>query len=761
MRQALFAGCCALLCSGAGWATDDARAVFDKVAPAVVTVRVFDAAGQPEGHGSGVLVAPGQVATNCHVVQRAASVRVTSAAREWPAEWTRHLQGLDLCLLAVPGLPASPVVLRRSGTLAVGEPVHAVGNPLGFGLAVSTGLVAMLQPRERYALLVATAPVSPGSSGGGLFDSEGRLLGLTTAIMGTGQNLNMVLVADAVVELLAHGAARPADAAPPVAEPNWPEEAQALYLAVDWDGLERYAQLWARAQPAAAPALVYQAEVQNVRRQHAQAEVLARQALALDGDLPLAWFSRATALAGLGRTQEAEQALQQAALRDPWNSRTPWTRSQWLRAQGQREPALAQLREAVRKEPDIAHRWTALGELAGELGHAAEAARAFATAARLDGAMVSATAPQPGNAAQIAALETAGWSEYRAKRYGAAEDAFRKASSASPTAFEAWNGLGSVLMTTGRLQQAEEAFGKALAARPEQATVLANRARLYQQLKQREPAIADLMAALRAEPEHADALQQLGNLLVEDRRYRDAAPIFARLAQRRPLSSAERSQWADALLGIGDLQGAVVQLSQAEADPKPDLNTHLVRARVAHAQGDQAAALAAVERALALDATQGVAWSSKGYALLKLGRLPEAVTALETAVRLDPGLANSWINLGEAQMRARNLGRAIDALEKAIVLAPRASDARYYLALSYLNARLPGKTREHAQHVLASQPTMPAAVELMAASYLVEHRVSDATPWHARLRTLAPDAARRMRSQAIAAGEVGVLDWPQ
>jgi tetratricopeptide (TPR) repeat protein len=108
--------------------------------------------------------------------------------------------------------------------------------------------------------------------------------------------------------------------------------------------------------------------------------------------------------------------------------------------------------------------------------------------------------------------------------------------------------------------------------------------------------------------------------------------------------------------------------------------------------------------AIALDGTNSHAWSGKGFALMKLGRLPAAVEALETAVRLDPELSNAWINLGEAQMRNHNLGRAIQALEKAMTLAPAAMDARWFLAQSYLNVRLPAKSREQAEKLLENCP---------------------------------------------------------
>jgi len=157
----------------------------------------------------------------------------------------------------VPGLKAAPVKLRSSQGLVAGEPVYAVGNPLGFGLAVSTGLIAVAEQRPPYPLLVATAPQSPGSSGGGLFDREGNLLGITTAVLGTGQNLNRILAADAVADLIAKGVPPPVAPLIPIPERAWNEEAGALQASGHWTELEQLALTWARAQPSSALPLVF------------------------------------------------------------------------------------------------------------------------------------------------------------------------------------------------------------------------------------------------------------------------------------------------------------------------------------------------------------------------------------------------------------------------------------------------------------------------------------------------------------------------
>lgn len=755
----------ALTLAGAPWwahgaaPADAARQVFARVAPSVVTVRVLDAQGQADGHGSGVVVAAGQVATNCHVVRSAAALRVDDAGTEHAAEWTRQLPGIDLCLLAVSGLKAPAVALRAEPPLVVGEPVHAVGNPLGFGLAVSSGLLSSVEPGEPHARLAATAPVSPGSSGGGLFDDHGRLVGVTTAILGTGQNINLVLPADAVAQLLARGEPRATDAALPPPDRRWADEALALVVSGDAAGLQALAAAWGQAQPWSAPARVAQARAALLQARPADAEAMAREALALDGDLDSAWVQLGLALAAQQRPDEAEHALQQAERRNAGEAEVNLVRSAWLLARGQREAAREQLRLVVRKLPFNVHGWTELGRVEQALGQSDAAAQAFATAARLGGGQPTAT--PAATASRARALAALGWSELQRKRYVQAEAAFREGLAVQERDAVLWNGLGAVLHETRRWGEAEQAYTRSLALQPGDAGVLANRGEVHRLAKRPEQALADARAAVQAGPDHAAAQRLLGIMLRETRDFRGAAAAYARLAELNEPRPDDLVDWGESLLGAGDVPGAMAKLREADTQTPRSRRLNLVMARALGAQNDYHGALASVERALVDDPAEAIAWSSKGYALMQLGRLPEAATALETAVRLDPQLVNGWINLGEVQMRARNLGRAIEALELALSLQPRAQDARYYLALSYLNARLPLKTREHAEQLLAVQPGMAAAVELMAASYLSERRVDEARTWYLQLRQLAPAAAQRMRGRLLANGLEAARGWPE
>ena len=195
-----------------------AKDVFTKVAPSVVVVLALDEGGKTMGQGSGVVVGEYEVVTNCHVLGKAADVAVRQAA-DWSVRETyRMVASLlarnderDLCLLFVDELPEPPAAqaaqLGVAKALSVGEEVYAVGAPAGLELSLSRGIVSQLRGAfgKRSAPLVQTdAAISPGSSGGGLFNQAGELVGITT-FKWRGESLNFALPAEWIEELRAQG----------------------------------------------------------------------------------------------------------------------------------------------------------------------------------------------------------------------------------------------------------------------------------------------------------------------------------------------------------------------------------------------------------------------------------------------------------------------------------------------------------------------------------------------------------------------------
>jgi nucleoid-associated protein YgaU len=185
--------------------------VFAKVSDSVWVVRTYDKEGLALGLGSAVVIGTNTLVTNCHVLRKAA--RFTASHEKTVLEGTLELWDppRDICQFKVRDLKAPAVALGNTDQLVVGQSVYAIGNPKGLELTLSSGLISSLRhdEQQRLADIQISAPISPGSSGGGLFDDEGRLIGITSSgVVGDGvQNLNFARPVDYVRELPARQAA--------------------------------------------------------------------------------------------------------------------------------------------------------------------------------------------------------------------------------------------------------------------------------------------------------------------------------------------------------------------------------------------------------------------------------------------------------------------------------------------------------------------------------------------------------------------------
>ena len=171
-----------------------AQEIFAAVAAGVVVVFALDEAGEQIGQGSGVVVGENEVVTNCHVVADARAVAVRQAADSrgrrtylMDARMAARDEERDLCLLFVSELskpPAAiPAAAGRARDLSIGEEVFAVGAPRGLDLSLTRGIVSQLRGdfgKKSAPLIQTDAAISPGSSGGGLFNEDGKLVGITT-----------------------------------------------------------------------------------------------------------------------------------------------------------------------------------------------------------------------------------------------------------------------------------------------------------------------------------------------------------------------------------------------------------------------------------------------------------------------------------------------------------------------------------------------------------------------------------------------------
>ena len=211
MLRRLF--CILLALAVAPTAAADAKSVFAKAAPSVVVVVAQDGGGEQTAQGSGVVVGEGVAVTNCHVIENAAKVSIRQAADSQAAETylmnaevVARDEDNDLCLLYAPDLSKPPAAktaaMGNAKNLVIGEEVYAIGAPQGLELSLSRGIVAQLRGVKGKAPIVQTdAAISPGSSGGGLFNENGELVGVTTFGDKERQGLNFAMPVEDVAAL--------------------------------------------------------------------------------------------------------------------------------------------------------------------------------------------------------------------------------------------------------------------------------------------------------------------------------------------------------------------------------------------------------------------------------------------------------------------------------------------------------------------------------------------------------------------------------
>ena len=184
--------------------------VYAKVAPSIVVVFGYNSSAPDDiSFGSGVIIAPGQIVTNCHVVEGADVIYLHRATVKTLGIVRYADPDRDLCQIGatdIKGFEHAVSYVPRTDVLRVGQKVYAIGAPQGLELTLSDGLISSLRALPIGTIIQTNAPVSKGSSGGGLFDSNGRLIGITSFIFKSGQNLNFAVPASWISELAArHG----------------------------------------------------------------------------------------------------------------------------------------------------------------------------------------------------------------------------------------------------------------------------------------------------------------------------------------------------------------------------------------------------------------------------------------------------------------------------------------------------------------------------------------------------------------------------
>lgn len=162
------------------------------VSPSVVRIRAVDGNGSVR-HGSGVVISPGEVVTACHVTRGAGAIEIEHGGLKSAVTAQVGSEQHDLCILRAPTGAVPVAAMRGSADLQPGEIVNAVGFERGEQPIALLGRVAALYAYDDGPVVRTDAPFDFGSSGGGLFDQAGNLVGILAFKARTGANLRFAL----------------------------------------------------------------------------------------------------------------------------------------------------------------------------------------------------------------------------------------------------------------------------------------------------------------------------------------------------------------------------------------------------------------------------------------------------------------------------------------------------------------------------------------------------------------------------------------
>lgn len=554
--------------------------VFERAASQTLILELLDASGRPVEGYTALQRGTGAAVTLCELADGATALRLKRGNAEFKASVIKRDGARNLCLLAVEGLSGGMPV--TAPLPAEGTAVYAVSNTLGLGLSVSHGVVAAIRRYPGYTLIQHTAAIAPGSEGGGLFDGEGRLVGVLQYRQRDGQNVNFAYPAAWFDELDRRSESRDA-----VAERR--RVARDLLAAQDWPALRELARRWSDDQPELAEAWWWLGGAEEGANDAAAARDAYNQALAREpSSLPI----RLSLLRAQLRTEDAAAAL--ATAREGLAYRREdaelWSAIGLCeRAAGKPEQALEAFREALRLDPWHAAAVRGMAVLAAQRRDWAEAARGYKRLTR------------------IAPAEPGGWlqlieAEYRQTHWARVLLYAERMGRAIPGSADALAWKGAALLGLERHGEAIDTLRQALSGKPLGPAWAWHWLGLaYYGVGLFEEAAEAHRQALAIDPKLGGAEANLGLALKDGGRLEEAMALFLALRERNP---GDAFAWRQ----VG---------------------------YVASLQARFAQAIPALERSLAIDARQAKVWAALMEAYHAEGRLADARRAHETLRQLD------------------------------------------------------------------------------------------------------------------------------
>lgn len=167
------------------------------LASSIVMIEVHDSSGACFSTGSGIMIGEaGYILTNCHVIRNGKTfgIRIEDDATVYLTdELIKYNPVMDLALIRIDRNLKPMNICRGQQELARGQRVVAIGSPLGLFNSVSDGIISGFRTISHKQMIQFTAPISHGSSGGAVLNMYGEVIGISTAGIDEGQNINLAV----------------------------------------------------------------------------------------------------------------------------------------------------------------------------------------------------------------------------------------------------------------------------------------------------------------------------------------------------------------------------------------------------------------------------------------------------------------------------------------------------------------------------------------------------------------------------------------
>jgi tetratricopeptide (TPR) repeat protein len=569
-----------------GPAGPDLSALARRARLAVGVLVTLDADGKPLSQGTAFFVRPDGVALTCHhVLEDAVSalVRMENGAH-FPVEG--RLAGdpvRDLALFKVAGKDLPTLPLGDSSTLAPAQRVVAITALEGLGSTVADGLVSAVRELPSGSVVQVSVPLSPGSSGGPIFDLSGKVVAVAAAVLTEGQALSFAIPINAAKPLLAQ---------PGGLTPLAPAEQPA--------DLED----WLRHRPpsalcASAFDLWLQGMDGDLNGRYEEAIRHLRAALALDPTLCQAHCCLGVVYGELGQ-REAELAEHKEAIRlKPDLAEAHLGLGRTYGKAGRYEQAIAELKEAIRLKADDAKAHYNLGVTYGKLGRHEEAIAEYKEAIRL-------------KADYAFAHNNLGVNYDALGRHEEAIAECKQAVRLKPDYVDAHYNLGAAYGALGRHEEAIAEDKEAIRLKPDYAEAHVNLGLVYDALGRHEEAVAECKEAVRLKPDYADAHYNLGLAYSKLDRHEEAMAQYKEAIRLKPDDADAHSNLGLTYGNLGRYEQAIAELKEAVRLKPDDAKAHYGLGVAYLIRGDRSAALE--EHRILKDLDPGLA--EKLFALL-------------------------------------------------------------------------------------------------------------------------------------------------